>query len=159
MFENSNVSAQPPDAHCPGCSTGLPTAVEPGDTLVLIPTSGSTNAPKLVAHRHSSLVLASEGFPAWLGLDETDRLFTPLPLFHGNALIYSLLGSLGAAASLILLPRFSARRFWDRTREFAVTQFNLIGTMGAGSCSVTRAATTTTAPRTSRTSSCSASRR
>jgi carnitine-CoA ligase len=117
-------------ALCTGTNVVPPAAGTPGDTLVLIPTSGSTNAPKLVAHSQSSSVLAAEGFPAWVGLDETDRMLTPLPLFHGNALLYSLLGSLGAAASLVLLPRFSVRQFWDLTREFAVTQFNLIGNMG-----------------------------
>lgn len=104
--------------------------VSPQDTAVLIGTSGSTSAPKLVAHSHASCVLAGEGFPYWLGLTSQDRLFTTLPLFHANALVYSTLGAIGAGASLALAERFSARRFWDQVRRFGATQFNIIGSMG-----------------------------
>jgi acyl-CoA synthetase (AMP-forming)/AMP-acid ligase II len=41
-----------------------------------------------------------------------------LPLFHSNALLYSVLGSLAAGASLVLLPRFSATTFWEQARRY-----------------------------------------
>ncbi len=105
-------------------------AARPGDCALLISTSGSTSAPKLVAHTHESLVLAAQGFPYWLGLTRADRLLTPLPLFHANALVYSSLGATAIGASLVVLRRFSASRFWDQTCEFGATQFNLMGKMG-----------------------------
>ncbi|GAA3543843.1 ATP-dependent acyl-CoA ligase [Amycolatopsis ultiminotia] len=115
---------------CSGTGTPPPPTATPADTLLLIATSGSTSAPKLVGQHHTAAVLAAEGFPAWLGLDESDRLLTVLPMFHGNALNYSLLGALAAGASVVVLPRFSASRFWAQTREFGVTQFNAMGRMG-----------------------------
>lgn len=136
-LQQAMASAGEPDVRvedvysfCVGGGTAPPIAAEPDDIVALISTSGSTRAPKLVAHRHSSVVLAAEGFPAWLGLDTSDRLLTALPLFHANALIYSTLGAMAAGASLALLKTFSARRFWQQTRELEATQFNLMGNMG-----------------------------
>ena len=100
-----------------------------GDLAVLIATSGTTGRPKLVMQTHRAYVLAAEGFPAWLGLQAADRLLTTLPLFHLNAQVYSTLGSLAAGASLVLLPRFSARGFLDDARRYEATQFNAIGAM------------------------------
>jgi carnitine-CoA ligase len=112
-------------------SGGGPVApvARPEDTALLISTSGSTSAPKLAAHAHTSLVLGAEGFPFWLGLSRADRLLTPLPLFHANALVYTCLGATAIGASLVVLDRFSASRFWQQTCEFGVTQFNLLGKM------------------------------
>jgi len=99
------------------------------DPAVLIPTSGTTGRSKLVTQTHRAYAMAGEGFPAWLGLTEDDRLMTSLPLFHINAPAYSVLGSVVARASLALLPRFSASGFLDSARRHGATQFNAIGAM------------------------------
>ena len=99
------------------------------DPAVLIPTSGTTGRSKLVTQTHRAYAMAGEGFPAWLGLTEDDRLMTSLPLFHINAPAYSVLGSIVARASLVLLPRFSASGFLDSARRYGATQFNAIGAM------------------------------
>jgi crotonobetaine/carnitine-CoA ligase len=62
-------------------------------------------------------------------LTATDRLMTSLPLFHVNAPAYSVLGSVAARASLVLLPRFSASGFVDAARRYGATEFNAIGAM------------------------------
>jgi carnitine-CoA ligase len=99
------------------------------DPAVLIPTSGTTGRSKLVTQTQRAYAMAGEGFPAWLGLSEDDRLMTSLPLFHINAPAYSVLGSVTARASLVLLPRFSASGFLDSARRHGATQFNAIGAM------------------------------
>ena len=73
--------------------------------------------------------MAGEGFPFWLRLGGDARLMTSLPLFHINAPAYSVLGSVAAGASLVLLPRFSASRFFDQARRYGATEFNAIGAM------------------------------
>jgi crotonobetaine/carnitine-CoA ligase len=62
-------------------------------------------------------------------LGPDDRLMTSLPLFHINAPTYSMLGSVGARASLALLPGFSASTFIDSARRHGATEFNAIGAM------------------------------
>ncbi|HVN51435.1 MAG TPA: citryl-CoA lyase [Acidimicrobiales bacterium] len=106
-----------------------PAAIDPSDVAVMIPTSGTTGRSKLVMQTHLAYVMAGEGFPFWLQLDDTDRLMTSLPLFHINAPAYSTLGSIAARASLVLLPGFSASGFLDSARRFGATEFNSIGAM------------------------------
>jgi crotonobetaine/carnitine-CoA ligase len=101
----------------------------PEDPAVLIPTSGTTGRSKLVTQTHLAYVMAGEGFPWWLELSSEDRLMTSLPLFHINAPAYSVLGSVAARASLVLLERFSASTFIDGARRFGATEFNAIGAM------------------------------
>ncbi|MGN6795013.1 MAG: AMP-binding protein, partial [Streptosporangiaceae bacterium] len=103
--------------------------VSPGDLAVLIPTSGTTGRSKLVMQTHRAYTLAAEGFPYWMELTAADRLMTSLPLFHINAPIYSVLGSLACGAGLVLAPRFSASRFLDTARRHGATEFNAIGAM------------------------------
>ena len=101
----------------------------PDDPAVLIPTSGTTGRSKLVTQTHRAYVMAGEGFPWWMELRPEDRLMTSLPLFHINAPAYSMLGSVGARASLALLPAFSASGFIDSARRHGATEFNAIGAM------------------------------
>jgi crotonobetaine/carnitine-CoA ligase len=108
----------------------LPAAkVRPDDLAVLIPTSGTTGRSKLVMQTHRAYALAAEGFPFWMELTAADRLMTSLPLFHINAPIYSVLGSLACGAGLVLVPRFSASGFLDTARRHGATEFNAIGAM------------------------------
>jgi carnitine-CoA ligase len=106
-----------------------PAAVDPTDVAVMIPTSGTTGRSKLVMQTHIAYVMAGQGFPYWLRLDDSDRLLTSLPLFHINAPAYSTLGSVAARASLVVLPGFSASGFLDSARRFGGTEFNSIGAM------------------------------
>jgi crotonobetaine/carnitine-CoA ligase len=106
-----------------------PGPAEPGDPVVLIPTSGTTGRSKLVTQTHRAYAMAGEGFAWWLELTADDRLMTSLPLFHVNAPAYSVMGSVAARASLVLLPRFSASTFVESARRHGATQFNAIGAM------------------------------
>jgi crotonobetaine/carnitine-CoA ligase len=126
------VVVTPTELHDAGSRAAQGTAAAFTDVdapVTLIPTSGTTSAPKLVVQTHRAYVLAAEAFPWWLGLTSEDRLLTTLPLFHLNAQLYSLLGSMAAGASLVLLERFSASRFWAQAREHHATQFNAVEAM------------------------------
>ena len=98
----------------------------PESTCVFIYTSGTTGFPKGVMHRQRSIVLAGEGFVERMYLQPSDRLLCILPMFHVNAICYSLGGALAAGATLILEPRFSASRFWQVVRDSRATQVNTI---------------------------------
>ena len=115
------LSASPDDAPAP--------TIDPRDPVVLIPTSGTTGRSKLVTQTHQGYTLAAEGFPSWVGLTPDDRLITALPIFHINAPAYSLLGSMAAGASVVLLERYSPSRFLEAARHHGATEFNMIGAM------------------------------
>ena len=104
-------------------------SARPDDAAVFIPTSGTTGRSKLVMQTQRAYAMAGVGFPFWMGLNESDRLMTSLPLFHINAPAYSMLGSVAARAGLVLLPRFSGSGFIDAARRYGATEFNAIGAM------------------------------
>jgi crotonobetaine/carnitine-CoA ligase len=54
-------------------------------------------------------------------LHEADVHQTYLPLFHTNALAYSMLASLWVGATCVIQPRFSASRFWNVALEHGCT--------------------------------------
>jgi crotonobetaine/carnitine-CoA ligase len=96
---------------------------------VLLATSGTTGSPKAVMQTHRTYTLTAEALPSWVGVGPADRLLLTLPLFHINAQAYSVMGSLGAGASLAIAPRFSASRFWEDAKRLGATQFNAVGAM------------------------------
>lgn len=113
-----------------GAGRGAPRAdVSPDDVGVLIATSGTTGAPKAVAQTHRTYALTAEAFPSWVGIGASDRLLAALPLFHINAQAYSVMGALGAGASLALAPKFSASRFFENAARLGATHFNAVGAM------------------------------
>jgi crotonobetaine/carnitine-CoA ligase len=76
-------------------------------------TSGATGRPKGVVFNHSNALWAAKVNATHEGLRESDVHLVYLPLFHINAMGYSVLASLWVGASLVLLPRFTASRFWE----------------------------------------------
>ena len=102
-----------------------------GDSICLtLYTSGTTGFPKGVMHSQRNFVLAGEGFVARMHLQPDDRLMCVLPMFHINALFYSIAGTLAAGASLVLVPKFSASQFWNIAGDTGATQVNIIAAVG-----------------------------
>lgn len=102
----------------------------PEDTCLVLFTSGTTGLPKGVMHAHRSFVVAGEGFVERQWIRHDDRMLCILPMFHVNALFYSLGGALAAGATLVLGGRFSASRFWHLAAETGATQVNMLGSIG-----------------------------
>ena len=100
------------------------------DIASIIYTSGTTGPPKGAMHTHQSYVLCGQAMTVRAGLSSQDRLMIILPLFHANAQFYSIMGSLAAEASVILVPRFHASQFWRQAKKYGATQFNFIGAIG-----------------------------
>jgi crotonobetaine/carnitine-CoA ligase len=108
-----------------------PIDVDGDDLMSLIYTSGTTGHPKGVMQTHANFVLTGQSYPAWMGLADGDRIYACLPLFHINSQAYSTMGAIGMRGSIVLSPRFSARRFWPEVRRHKASAFNYIGAMTA----------------------------
>jgi carnitine-CoA ligase len=84
-------------------------------------TSGTTSRPKAVLWTHANALWGAKINAAHQDLHAGDVHQTYLPLFHTNALAYSMLASLWVGASCIIQPRFSASRFWSVALEHGAT--------------------------------------
>jgi crotonobetaine/carnitine-CoA ligase len=84
-------------------------------------TSGTTSRPKAVLWTHANALWGAKINAAHQDLHETDVHQTYLPLFHTNALAYSMLASLWVGGSCVIQPRFSASRFWSVALEHGCT--------------------------------------
>ena len=119
-FDQSFAGAQP--------LASLP-EVSPQDVSMLVYTSGTTGNPKGVQVTHEMYVAAGQGFSQWTQATTDDRFFTCLPFYHANIQYYSTMGALAAGATLVIVDRFSASRFWDQVRHARATVVNFIGMM------------------------------
>lgn len=86
------------------------------DLALLLSTSGSTGSPKLVRLSHENLQANAESIATYLGIDDTDRAATTLPMHYcyGLSVIHS---HLLRGAGLILTERsVSDAAFWEEFR-------------------------------------------
>ena len=99
----------------------------PDRTVILMYTSGTTARPKGVMQTNAALVYGAEVFRAGSGIRGKDRHLITLPFFHGGAHCHALWPSLIAGASVAVMPRFSASRFFEQAREYECTLAALFG--------------------------------
>jgi malonyl-CoA/methylmalonyl-CoA synthetase len=97
-----------PDGPVPALDT-----VAPGDTGLLVFTSGTTGAPKGVPLSHANLLATSASVEVAWRWTADDRLVLALPLFHVHGLGVGLHGTLLAGASAVILPRFDVDAVLD----------------------------------------------
>lgn len=110
-----------------GCEPDRHTWLGTADsTLFILYTSGTTGFPKGVMHSQRSYVLTAEAFVQRLYLQPDERVLCVLPLFHINALMYSLGGAWACGGTLILMRRFSASGFWPTVARTGATEVNVI---------------------------------
>lgn len=96
------------------------------DTCIIIYTSGTTGFPKGVMHSQRSFLLAGEAFVERVYLQPSDRVMIVLPMFHMNALFYSVSGVIASGCAMVVQPRFSASEFWIQATRTQATVVNII---------------------------------
>src|SRR5215211_4300666 len=101
---------------------------EPVGGAGIMYTSGTTGPPKgIVATKYDTNPL--QILLQTSGVQPGETMYTSLPLFHGNALLVSMLGSMLLDARFALGERFSASRFFDDCRRYQAVEFNTLGGM------------------------------
>ncbi len=90
-------------------------------------TSGTTSRPKGVLWTHANALWGARGNASNETLRTDDRHLVYLPLFHANAMAYSVLASLWVGASFVLIPKWSTSRFWDISLRHRCTWLSLMG--------------------------------
>ena len=89
-------------------------------------TSGTTSRPKGVLWTHANALWGARINALHEDLQPTDIHLVHLPLFHTNAQAYSILATLWAGGTAVIMPRFSASRFWPLSLKHRCTWTSVI---------------------------------
>ena len=119
----------------PRPSPASPRRPDADTECALLYTSGTTGRPKGCVLPNEYYLHAGRWYAQVGGLCEirqgTERMLTPLPLTHMNAMAYSAMCMLLTGGCLVLLDRFHPRSWWDSVRASRATVVHYLGVMPA----------------------------
>ncbi len=111
----------------------LRTGVKADATILY--TSGTTGKPKGCVLSNEFFFCVGDWYAnigGYCQLDaEVERMITPLPVFHTNALIWSMMAMIQKGGCLIQLDRFHSSTWWETVRESKATCLHYLGVMPA----------------------------
>ncbi len=127
-----------PDDAPPAAPFAAPLTGSEPDVLTecaLLYTSGTTGRPKGCILPNRYFLHAGGWYARIGGLCELrpgqERMLTPLPLVHMNAMAYSAMAMLLTGGCLIPLDRFHPKTWWDSVRDSGATVLHYLGVMPA----------------------------
>jgi acyl-CoA synthetase (AMP-forming)/AMP-acid ligase II len=111
-----------------------PSSAGDGSTeCALLYTSGTTGQPKGCVLTNTYFLHSGNWYRDVGGLIDLrgngERMITPLPLFHMNAMAVSLMAMLSVGGCLTMLDRFHPRTWWNSVRDSRATCLHYLGVM------------------------------
>lgn len=103
----------------------------PTDIFTLIYTSGTTGPSKGCMISHGYALNMARQCNLMSDMSEDDVLWTPLPLFHLNAIASSILAAIIGCYQVSIYSRFSVTNFWPEIERTKATCASLLGAMGS----------------------------
>jgi acyl-CoA synthetase (AMP-forming)/AMP-acid ligase II len=91
----------------------LPLVNAPDQEALILRTSGTTSAPKIVPLHMHALVSNAQAIAASLALTHEDVALNAMPLFHIGGIAANLLSTLAAGGTVIMMPMFDVQEFCD----------------------------------------------
>ncbi|KAM3159751.1 Peroxisomal-coenzyme A synthetase [Lachancea thermotolerans] len=110
-------------------SDKFPGFARSSDVALILHTSGTTSAPKTVPLLHLNIARSMRNIAATYKLSPADRSYVVMPLFHVHGLIGVLLSTFWAQGSVVVPPRFSAKKFWDDFITWNCNWFSCVPTI------------------------------
>jgi crotonobetaine/carnitine-CoA ligase len=102
-------------------------APDPAMALAVQFTSGSTSFPKAVVLTHANALWAGKVGSSHWALRDTDVQLVYPPLFHTSAMSWQSLATFWVGGTVVLVPKFSASRFWAVSLKHRCTHTFLLG--------------------------------
>ena len=106
-----------------------PGPAQPGDTALVLHTSGTTSRPKIVPLTGANIAASARNIRETLALTPADRCLNIMPLFHIHGLIAAVSASLSAGASVVATPGFNALKFFQWLDQEQPTWYTAVPTM------------------------------
>lgn len=97
------------------------------DVFLYIYTSGTTGFPKPAIVRHSRYTMAGIALSSLLGIEPSDVIYAPLPLYHGESNLVGFSVAVRVGGAFASRRRFSASEFLDDVRRHGATAFVYVG--------------------------------
>jgi carnitine-CoA ligase len=91
------------------------------DLFMVNYTSGTTGPSKGVLFPNGHVLTFAEDFARCMTYTADDVLYTPMPLFHTLGMVLGIMPTLLTGATVHLDRRFSASRYWTRSKETGAT--------------------------------------
>jgi crotonobetaine/carnitine-CoA ligase len=104
-----------------------PSEVVPSDLACLIYTAGTTGPSKGCMLSHNYVVCMAEQIGRAWQRTPNDVVWTPLPLFHLNAISIAVVGTLSIGGSASISRRFSVSGFWPEVQRSGATIASMLG--------------------------------
>jgi len=104
-------------------------AVQPGDLACFIYTAGTTGPSKGCMLSHNYVMCLAAQIARAIQRRPDDVIWTPLPLFHLNAISVCVVGTLVVGGSASIARRFSVSGFWPEIRRTGATIASILGSL------------------------------
>ncbi len=122
---------EPPQSHAAGDMDPAVKGLQ--SPAAMLYTSGTTGAPKGCVLSNRYYLKLGEWYRGMGGAcpigTDGERMITPLPLFHMNAMAASAMAMIHVGGCLIVLDRFHPRSWWNSVRESKATCLHYLGVM------------------------------
>jgi carnitine-CoA ligase len=102
-------------------SMDITVQVSNADPMLFLHSSGTTGRPKWIVQTFAFLLEQGRLFADFSGIVPSDRVYNPLPMFHGNSQMFMISGSLNANATMVIGKRFSVTKLWEEVRYHKAT--------------------------------------
>ncbi|HSX09150.1 MAG TPA: AMP-binding protein [Candidatus Saccharimonadales bacterium] len=99
------------------------------DGTIFLQSSGSTGTPKGMILNATQIVITAKNICKRHKLTNTDKGLTPLPFYHVNAPVVSLITSMLVGSIVIIAPKFSASNFWAWVKKYDPTWISIVPTI------------------------------
>jgi len=97
------------------------------DRAFYIYTSGTTGLPKAANFSHMRMLFMMTGFVGALRPRASDRIYSPLPLYHSTGGVCAVGLAFFSGGALVIKRKFSTHDFWPDIHASGATMFQYVG--------------------------------
>lgn len=101
----------------------------PGDTALIVRTSGTTGEPKLVQLSQAMVLASARDLARHFGLTPSDCSINTRPMFHVAGLIVNVLSTVVSGGRMVSVPMQDPDAFFDAVARYEPTWFSGVPTM------------------------------